>query len=227
MALDQLLASFQSPEGAGRYSSGPPLFTPGFADMHVMTAMLLSERMKTDAHLLVLGAGGGLELAAFGDLLPAWRFTAVDPAQPMLDVAKQVMGDRPNGVAYVCGYIDDAPPGPFDGGVSLLTLHFLEQEARIETLRALRDRLKPGAPFVAVHTSIPDAHRSLWLDRYAHYATLKGVDPAMAHQARAMVSENLPVLSPQDDEDCFKEAGFSDITPFYHALTWRGWVALA
>lgn len=46
-------------------------------------------------------------------------------------------------------------------------------------------------------------------------------------RARAMVAAHLDVLTPEDDEAVLREAGFSEVPPFYAAFTWRGWVAYA
>jgi tRNA (cmo5U34)-methyltransferase len=35
------------------------------------------------------------------------------------------------------------------------------------------------------------------------------------------------ILSPEQDEAVLREAGFSDVTLFYAAFTWRGWVGYA
>jgi tRNA (cmo5U34)-methyltransferase len=36
-----------------------------------------------------------------------------------------------------------------------------------------------------------------------------------------------PVLSPEEDEALMREAGFGEVSLFYAALTFRGWVACA
>jgi tRNA (cmo5U34)-methyltransferase len=41
-------------------------------------------------------------------------------------------------------YIDSAPTGPFDGAACLLTLHFLPPDERLQTLKRILLRLKPG-----------------------------------------------------------------------------------
>ena len=41
------------------------------------------------------------------------------------------------------------------------------------------------------------------------------------------VSSDSPMLSPEDDEALMREAGFGDVSLFYAALTFRGWVAYA
>ena len=62
-----------------------PRTVPGYHDIHTMASVLLAERAPADARVLVLGAGGGLEVKAFATAHPAWTFLAVDPAAPMLE----------------------------------------------------------------------------------------------------------------------------------------------
>ena len=57
-----------------------------------MAAILLGERVPEDARVLVLGAGGGLELEALAECHSGWRFDGVDPAREMLNLAKTVLG---------------------------------------------------------------------------------------------------------------------------------------
>ncbi len=224
----QFLAHFADPQAVANYADNPPRYVPGFADLHRMTGILLAEHVPQDARILVLGAGGGLELRALATAYPGWRFTGVDPAGAMLDLAARMLGPEMHRAELIEGYIDDAPPGPFDAAVCLLTLHFLGQEERIHTAAAIRERLKPGAPFVAAHGSYPqDETRERWLDRYAAFAIASGAIPEQAHGARDAVSKAVNMLSPEQDESVLRAAGFRDVTPFYAAFTWRGWVGYA
>jgi tRNA (cmo5U34)-methyltransferase len=229
VTMQSLLASFNDPEHARRYSDGPLRFIPGFADLHRMTAVLLAERAPEDARILVLGAGGGLELRALAQAHPGWSCVGVDPAAAMLDEARRVLGPNAARVTFCEGYIDDAPKGPFDAATCLLTLHFLDAEERTRTLRELHSRLKPGAPFVAVHSSFPqeDGACALWLSRYAAFALASGADPEQVKNMCAAIDTHLPILGPEQDEAILREAGFSDVALFYAGFTWRGWVAHA
>ena len=127
------------------------------------------------------------------------------------------------------GYIEDAPAGPFDAATCLLTLHFLPPDERRQTVRDIHARLKPGAPFVAAHSSFPQEpdERPHWLSRYAAFAIASGVDPDQANNGKAAVAANLSTLSPEHDEAILREAGFSDVNMFFAAFTWRGWIARA
>ncbi len=220
------LEMFEDPEKVRTYADGPARFTPGFSDVHRMAAVLIQERVPEDAHVLVHGCGGGLELEAFALSHPSWRFVGVDPAKPMLDAAEARLGPLMERVELHHGYIDTAPTGPFDAATSLLTLHFLEAAERVDAISRIVQRLSSGAPFIAVHSSFPQRgpERDVWLSRYEAFAIASGVDPSMANTARAAVAGTTTMFDPERDIQCLRDAGLTNVTPFYSAFTWRGWV---
>ncbi|OWP50850.1 class I SAM-dependent methyltransferase [Pseudomonas nitroreducens] len=229
MNHSELMAPFHDPDAAARYAENPPRFVPGLFDLHRMAAILLAEQAPHDGHLLVLGAGGGMELRAFAEAQPAWRFTGVDPSAEMLAVAAQMLGPNAQRADLLQGYIEDAPEGPFDGGACLLTLHFLPEPERLRVLREIHSRLRPGAALVTAHLCVPQGvgGRARWLSRYAEFAVSAGMEPANAQQARSAVDAHLNILTPEQDEALLWEAGFSSIEAFYVGFAFRGWVALA
>lgn len=232
MATDgaqQFLDKFADPAAVASYADNPPRYVPGFADLHRMTGILLAERVPEDAHILVLGAGGGLELKALAAAYPHWRFTGIDPAGPMLQLAAKTMGSHADRADLIEGYVESAPPGPFDGAVCLLTLHFLDRAERVRTAAEVRARLRPSAPFVVAHSSFPQipGDRECWLDRYAAFAVASGAEPVQAHGARDAVAAALNLYSPEEDAAILRDAGFSGVDLFYAAFTWRGWVGYA
>ncbi|WP_421952171.1 class I SAM-dependent methyltransferase [Pelagibacterium sp.] len=198
---------------------------PGFDGLHAMTSQLLAERVPGNGKVLVLGAGGGLELRSLAENHPGWTFDGVDPSADMLAAARETIGAHAVRVRLHHGYIEDAPDGPFDGAVCLLTFHFIARENRLETLGHIRRRLAPGAPFVLAHISFAQAEpdRSQWIARHIAFG---GGDP-QSKAARAAIATNLTILAPDEDEAMLKEAGFSDIALFYAGLSFRGWVCYA
>ena len=46
---------FSDPQAVARYTEGPPRFVPGYNAMLSMAAILLAERARDDARILVLG----------------------------------------------------------------------------------------------------------------------------------------------------------------------------
>jgi len=225
----QFLKAFSDPDAVARYADGVRRFVPGLDALHRMTGILLAERAPQDALVLVLGAGGGLELKALADTYPGWRFVGVDPSAEMLRLAALTMGSHAARAELVEGYIDDAPQEPFDAAVCLLTLHFLDTAERTRTAREIRRRLKPGAPFVVAHSSFSQAPdtRDQWLSRYAAYAVASGADREQVDKARDAVAAGVNLFSPEQDESILRSAGFIDVSLFYAAFTWRGWIAYA
>lgn len=208
---------------AKSYAEGPPRQVPGFDGLHRMMSMLLAERVPAHGQILVLGAGGGLELKALADDHPGWTLTGVDPSADMLRLAKQIVGPHAQRIHLHEGYIDSAPAGPFDGAVCLLTLHFVPRDQRLDTLHQIRRRLVPGAPFVVAHISFAqiEPERSRWIARHVAFS---GTAAANVENARHAIATRLSILSPEEDEALLREAGFSDVGLFYAGLSFRGWV---
>lgn len=222
-----MLDPFNDDEAVSRYVEGPPRNVPGFRDMQRMTRILMAEAAPSDARILVLGAGGGLELAAFAAAESGWRFDGVDPSAKMLALAKRTLGPLMSRVSLHEGRIDVAPEGPFDAACCLLTLHFLTRQERLETLIEVRRRLRSGAPFVMAHYSAPNQDRLTWLARSAAFATQTPIGARATAASAARLASTLAILSPDEEETLLSEAGFEQIGLFFAALAFRGWVATA
>jgi tRNA (cmo5U34)-methyltransferase len=223
------MAPFSDPQVVARYTDGPPRFVPGYSALQRMTTVLLAERAPEEARVLVLGAGGGLELKVFAEARPDWTFDGIDPSAEMLKLAERTLGTLAPRARLHRGYIEDAPQGPFDAATCLLTLHFMTLEERRRAAIEVHRRLKPGAPYVIAHLSFPqgDGERALWLSRHAALLIASGLDPGKVANARVAIDTQTNILTPQQDEAILREAGFSNVSLFYAAFSFRGWVAYA
>ncbi|NYT68717.1 class I SAM-dependent methyltransferase [Pusillimonas noertemannii] len=221
------MTSFSDPKSVDAYAKMAERNVPALHDLHRMVGVLLAEKVPADGRVLVLGAGGGLELRAMASMHTGWRFDGIDPSTRMLDQARVTTRDFTDRIMLHEGYIDDAPQGPFDGATCLLTLHFLAQEERVHTLKELYRRLEPGAPLVTVHHSFPndDASKDKWLARFAAYVAAFEIDGVQSSLNIQAMKERLPILSPEQDIAALHAAGFSQVELFYAALTFKGWVA--
>ncbi|RDZ28538.1 class I SAM-dependent methyltransferase [Lysobacter silvisoli] len=210
------------------YAQKAARMVPGLADLHLMSLLLLSERAPDDAKMLVVGAGGGLELKCFAQARPDWSFAAVDPSRPMLDLAVQALGPLGSRVDWIEGYVDDVPGAPFDGASCFLVLHFLPRPERLALLKAVRARLRRGAALVVAHHCLPsDDEDTLWLARSVAFGAGPQADFAQAAASGAGMARKLALLTAQEEEALLEEAGFGDVAMFYAGFSFRGWVAVA
>ncbi|WP_296583275.1 class I SAM-dependent methyltransferase [Xanthobacter sp.] len=210
---------FDDAAAVARYAENPPRLVPGYGDLQRMTRLLMAETAPADGCILVVGAGGGLELRAFAEAQPGWGFVGIDPSAEMLKLATRSLGPFADRVDLHEGYIASAPTGPFDAACCLLTLHFVPLKDRLSTLTEIRRRLKPGAP--------DGPARDLWFDRFGAFAAGNGVAFDPQSGGARVVGARLPILSPEEEVDILRTAGFTDPQLFYAALTFRGWVACA
>jgi tRNA (cmo5U34)-methyltransferase len=218
-------ALFTDPYTVASYAKNARRNVPGLDDLHRMVMLLLAERAGEAAHILVVGAGGGMETSAMAEAQPTWRFTGVDPSPAMLDLAKDVVRPFAKRVDLIEGTVDQLPAASFDGATCLLTFHHLDRKDRLRTLREIRGRLKRGACLVIVEHTAPGPNPERWMTLSAAFRDLEGPDWANARATGRTMTERLSLLTPAEEADLLHEAGFVEVALFYAALSFRGWVA--
>lgn len=227
--------NYENPEFLEYYDAcGIELFVPGYQSLHRMTVVRLAERVPARARVLVVGAGGGFELAAFARMQPEWSFLAVDPSPGMLALARRRIdsagvGDR---VEWLQGYIPDIPREDFDAATCMFTLHCLPDDGtKLEALRALHASLRTGAPFALADNCVGPGRkqRQKLLTRFRDYAVFSGASPELAEKARQANFEQFKSTgtTPQREEKLLREAGFRKLEVYYVGLSWRGWICRA
>ncbi len=220
------MSTFSDPQAVARYAEAPLRQVPGFLALQQMTRLLLAEHVPAQGRVLVLGAGGGLELKAFAEAQPGWQLLGVDPAAPMLALAEQTLGPLMPRVQLLEGYIDDAPDLRFDGASCLLTLHFLDA-AQLHAAR--------------LHSACSPAHRWWW-----RTTACRRIRPASCAGCSATPRSPKPrgcprrctardrrhcravaAAGPEQEVALMQEAGFDGVELFYAGFSFKGWVAYA
>jgi tRNA (cmo5U34)-methyltransferase len=220
------MTSFSDSKAAARYAEGPARQVPGFHDLQRMTTILLTEKVPTGGQVLVVGAGGGLELKVFAEAQPTWSFCGVDPSAAMLDQAKIEIGPLAGRVDFHLGLTQDAPSGPFDGATCLLVMHFLTRAERLATLKAIHDRLKPGSPLVLAHRSQSDTAADQDLRRSVMFGHPEGVSVDVLESSVATMKARLTLMFADAEVALLREAGFVAVEMFYSVFGFKGWVAI-
>jgi tRNA (cmo5U34)-methyltransferase len=71
---------FSNPDVVSEYAERTGRLVSSLGDMHRMTGLLLAEPVPPGGRVLVIGAGGGLDLRALAEMRPGWRLHGVDPS---------------------------------------------------------------------------------------------------------------------------------------------------
>ncbi|MGG4449467.1 class I SAM-dependent methyltransferase [Brevibacillus porteri] len=186
------------------------------------------------ASLLVIGAGGGNELSAWGPSNPKWTFTGVDPSAEMLAMAKNktVQLGMESRVQLIQGTIDDVPypDSKYDAASCILVLHFInDEQEKLKLLRAIKEHLKPGAPFVLV-SAYGDRHDAELRNRLHIWKSFfldVGYESAKVEEMGNTIMTKVSFLSEPKIEQLLREAGFTHIGRFHSTGLFGGWICHA
>jgi tRNA (cmo5U34)-methyltransferase len=122
----------RNPALSNNYEQGPRWFIPGYDASHAMAAVLLRDRIGERGRILVIGAGGGVELSVFARECAGWTFTGIDPSVEMLRQAKVKVetAGAANRVTWVQGTVENSPRELFDAATAFLMLAFVSDDGR-------------------------------------------------------------------------------------------------
>jgi tRNA (cmo5U34)-methyltransferase len=218
-------------QGAADYAERARWFIPGYDASHALAAVLLRDRMGDEGRILVVGAGGGVELSLLARECAGWKFVGVDPSPDMLAVAKRQVEEAraASRVMLVEGYIDDVQDRGFDAATAFLALHFVPDDGRrLRTLEAIHARLNPGAPFLMIDGCLDKSSPQFGDDMriYAAFARRAGA-PADLVEAAVKAQDSVFPLPPVREEALLAQAGFRGARVFYAGMWVMGWIASA
>ena len=221
----------RNPALSENYERAPRWFVPGYDASHAMAAVLLRDRIGEHGRILVVGAGGGVELSVFARECQGWNFTGVDPSVVMLRQAKAKLDAAATRVSWIQGGVENVPRGePFDAATAFLCLNFVPDDGRrLDVLREIHARLRAGAPFLMIN-GCRDKNSARFEDDlrvYAAFARRNGAPAEMVEGAVRMQRESNFSVPREREEALLAEAGFVDARIFYAGLWVFGWIASA
>jgi tRNA (cmo5U34)-methyltransferase len=179
------------------------------------------------ASLLFVGLGTGAELVPYTRFdVPGWRFTGVEPSEAMLAVARRRLEEEGllSRTHLHVGELSTLPAGPpFDGAQLMGVLHHVEgEEARLELLREVTRRLKPGAPLVLGCRVGKDPElTNVELRRWRAY----GVPPNELEHRRQRFAEMRPIESDAALFAMFARTGLVAPRPIFVSLQYKVFLA--
>lgn len=231
-ALPESASKFD-PSRAGEYEQQSRIALAGYDACHELSACMLAAALGagSTAKVLVAGAGGpAQEITKAGRLEPHWRFTAVDPSAPMLDIARARIAEANMAARtdVILGTVDELPDEPvFDAATLIGVLHHLPgEEAKRDILHALASRLKPGAPLILAGNHYAYASETLMLQAWGERWRMLGATP---DEVKAKLGKILQGADPPHSEAAvlalLAEAGFEAPKRFFSSLFWGAWIA--
>jgi tRNA (cmo5U34)-methyltransferase len=218
---------------AGEYEQQSRIALAGYDACHELTACVLAACLGsgTAAHILVVGAGGpAKEVTNAGKLERNWRFTAVDPSQPMLDIAASRIAEAGlmERTTIRLGGVEELPDDAvFDAATLVGVLHHLPgDEAKRAILREIAARLKPGAPLILAGNHFAYASQPLLMAAWSERWRMQGATP---DEVKAKLDKILQGADPPHSEEAVAAllagAGFGTPLRFFSSLFWGAWVA--
>lgn len=214
------------------YATLAEQFIPGRQAIFVIVeASFLELLPRGPARILVVGAGGGEEILRLGRDNPNWSFVGIDTYQPMVELAQRRLADTPVGARSQVHAtpIEDLDDSEFDAATCILTAHFVPDDgAKLAFFKAIRSRLKPGAPLAIVDgVGVAGETRTELLRRiWKRHAVRNGVAEELA-ESNAENFKKVAVVSEEREEDLLTSAGFQRLTPIFRGLAIKGWLAFA
>ena len=218
---------------AGEYARQSRIGLAGYDACHELSACMLSAALGAGhrARVLVGGAGGTAgEIIAAARLEPEWSFVAVDPSQPMLELARSYLVDAEisGRTETVLGAVSDLDSAPsFDAAIMIGVLHHLPGDAaKQDILAQVARRLKPAAPLVVAGNYRPYSSQPLLMAAWANRWRMNGAGP---EEVRSKMGKLLQGAEPPASEEAVMSllagAGFEEAVRFFASLFWGAWLA--
>lgn len=185
--------------------------------------------LPEDANILCVGAGTGAEVLYLAAEFPGWRFTAVEPSEPML--ARCRLRAEEAGILHRCafhlGFLESLPPSePFDAATSVLVSQFLtDPDARRGFFEAIAARLRPGGLLVTCDLaakSTPEAYERL-LGLWIALQRRAGIGEEQAARLPELYRTKVAVAAPDEVANLIRSAGFEEPVLFYQAVLFHAW----
>ena len=218
-------------KGAADYDERIRKTFPFYETIHTAINASLRAVLAAESELLIVAAGTGAEILELGKTNPGWRFLGLDPAQPMLDLAKEKiqaagLGER---VSTFKGYVDDLPTDKlYDGATVAMVLHFVPDDGgKLKLLCGVARRLKSGAPLVLMdaHGDLSAPGSKLLLEAWKHQQNLAGTKWEDVESGMRERMNTIHLVSSSRMEQLLAEAEFHRIQRFFQVFMIGGWIA--
>ena len=200
---------------------------------HCLHFLLESQfaKLPADARILCVVAGTGTEIAHLALKNPDWRFTAVEPSEPMLEVCRQRA--EAEGFADRChfheGYLDSLPATEAHHAATcfLVSQFMLEPQVRADFFRGIAGRLKPGGLLASTDlaSDVNSAEYEVLLQAWMAMMAGADITAEAIERMRKAYAHDVAVLPSVRIASIIKDGGFDLPVLFFQAGLIHGWIS--
>ena len=230
MASGNIHDTFSLKKNAAAYDTKFAAMSPLKDSLHLIMHLYLLDAKK-EANILCVGAGTGQEVLFLAKKFPKWRFTALDPAEAMLDICKERAEEE--GILERCefhvGYLDSLPAGQnYDIATSLMVSHFItERGERVNFFRQISSRLKPeGLLFSAdLAYSGPPENKQNQIDLWIKALKLCKISPEEKEKISSTLGTQVVIEHRDNVGKIIQEGGFHSVLQIMQGILYHAWIA--
>lgn len=133
----------------------------GYDQLFTMITAIISDEQNDSKNILVVGCGTGMELITFGNLMPNWQMTGVDPSEEMIKISKARIDEQKlsNRVTLHRGFVEDLPEEEkYNAATLIFVARFIpDDKKKLLLFQNIAKRLRSGSKFIIVDQYIdPD-----------------------------------------------------------------------
>lgn len=215
---------------ASKYDNKIRRLMPGYEAMHQLANYLLNSLLPVNAHLLIVGAGTGMEVITYGIANQGWTFTAVEPSAAMValcrdNVSASGLDDR---VHILCGYATDlSSEVKFDAATSILISHFIQSKHdKLRFFKSISALISNDAPLISVDL-FGDQNSDdfkLLLKCWKRLFSSAGSTAQDLEQSFNYIQKDISFVSEEHYKQLLEESGFSKVSGFYREYLFGGWI---
>jgi len=193
---------------------------------------LILQNLPTTSKVLSVGSGTGAEIIYLAAAFPEWRFVAVEPSLPMLEVCRERC--KSAGFVERCDFIhgyasDIGSDLRFDAALAIFVAHFVGNDQRLAFYKAMSDRLLAKGFLISAEISY-DLHSLEFhsmLENWRSVQRLMGASDDSLKNLPNQLHDVLTVLAPGKVEAHLKDAGIKTPVKFFQAFMTAAWYGCA
>jgi len=167
----------------------------GYDQLFTMSTAIISCEQNDSKNILVVGCGTGMELITFGNLMPNWQMTGVDPSEEMIKISKAKIDEQrlSNRVSLHRGFVENLPEEEkYDAATLIFVMRFiLDEKKKLLLLQNISNRLRSGAKLIIIDQYVdPDQDNFLYMaNAWKNFMKLSGAPTELVNKISGQANE--------------------------------------